>query len=86
MLIISYNLDEFRDLIEHSSDISTLSLDDFDPKGQYKAVFKAVESAGDGHSRIYRVPHGDTRSEYYVVGFDEKGKRIVGLKAKAVES
>lgn len=47
---------------------------------------EAVERAGDGKTRIYRVEHGRTRVEYYIVGFDEEGGRVVGLKAKAVES
>jgi len=49
-------------------------------------VLQAVEKAGDGKARIYRLDQGRSRAEYYVVGLDEKGKRVVGLKAKAVES
>lgn len=49
-------------------------------------MLEAVEKAGDGKARIFRVHHGKTRAEYYVVGLDHKGKRVVGLKAKAVES
>lgn len=45
-----------------------------------------VEKAGDGTSRIYRVDHGKTRIEYYVIGLDKENKRVTGLKAKAVES
>lgn len=59
---------------------------DFDPQGEYKEVMEAVEKSGDGKTRIYRVEHDRTRMEYYVVGFDKEGGRIVGLKAKAVES
>ena len=78
-------VDEFADLIGHSSsNISTLSMQEFDSRGQYKNVLEAVREAGDGRARIYRVDHGKTRAEYYVVGFD--GKRVVGLKAMAVES
>ena len=78
--------DEFKDLIEHTSEISTMTVQEFDPREQYSEVFKAVENSGDGKARIFRVLHGSTRIEYYVVGFDKNGKRIVGLKAKAVES
>ncbi|MCJ1267454.1 hypothetical protein MMC22_007339 [Lobaria immixta] len=77
---------EFKDLVGHGSDVTTLSPKEFDPHGQYKAVLEAVESSGDGKSRIFRVDHGKTRAEYYIVGHDQEGKRIVGLKAKAVES
>ena len=66
--------------------MSTLEAQDFDPKGQYKDVIEAVEKSGDGKARIFRVHHGKTRAEYYVVGFDKTGRKIVGLKAMAVES
>lgn len=49
-------------------------------------MLEAVETAGDGRARVFRVQHGKTRAEYYVVGLDKKGKRVVGLRAKAVES
>ena len=45
-----------------------------------------MEKAGDGKARIYRLETGKSRAEYYIVGFDEQGGKIVGLKAKAVES
>ena len=61
-------------------------MQEFDPRGQYKDVLEAVREAGDGKARIYRVDHGKTRAEYYIVGFDVKGKKVVGLKAMAVES
>ena len=47
---------------------------------------EAVEQSGDGKTRIYRVEHDRTRLEYYIVGFNKDGGRLVGLKAKAVES
>lgn len=59
---------------------------EFDPQGEYEKVMEAVEQSGDGKTRIYRVEHDSTRIEYYVVGFDKAGGRVVGLKAKAVES
>ena len=72
--------------MEHESEVSTLTTQDFDPKGHYKEVLQAVEKAGDGRARVFRVHHGSTRAEYYVVGLDKKGKKVVGLKARAVES
>ena len=49
-------------------------------------MLQAVERAGDGKARVFRLQHGKTRTEYYVIGFDEKHGRLVGLKAMAVES
>ncbi len=59
---------------------------EFDPRGKYKDVLQAVENAGDGETRIFRIGHGRTRVEYYVVGLDKGKGRVVGMKAKAVES
>lgn len=78
--------DEFGELVGVKSEVSTLIAKEFDPKGQYKEVLQAVEKAGDGSARIFRVETGKARAEYYVVGFDEKGGRVVGLRAKSVES
>lgn len=77
---------EFGKLIEHKSEVSTLTTKEFDPQGEYKKVMEAVERSGDGKTRIYRVEHDRTRVEYYVVGFDKEDGKIVGLKAQAVES
>lgn len=77
---------EFGELIEHNSEVSTLTTKEFDPQGEYKAVMEAVAKSGDGKTRVYRVEHDRSRVEYYVVGFDKEGGRVVGLKAKAVES
>ncbi|KAL8852156.1 MAG: hypothetical protein Q9221_002979 [Calogaya cf. arnoldii] len=79
---------EFTSLIGHESEtsIETMTPKEFDPQGQYKEVLQAVEKAGDGKSRIYRVSHGKTRVEYYIVGLDKEKGRVVGMKAKAVES
>lgn len=80
------SIDEFGELVGVKSEVSTLIAKEFDPKGQYKEVLQAVEKAGDGSARIFRVETGKARAEYYVVGFDEKGGRVVGLRAKSVES
>lgn len=45
-----------------------------------------MKSVGSGELAFFRVELGGTRAEYYVVGVDEKAGRVVGLKAKAVES
>ncbi|KKY16881.1 hypothetical protein UCDDS831_g06714 [Diplodia seriata] len=77
---------EFAKLIGHGSDASSISQDDFDPKGQYAKVLDAVKQAGSQDVAIFRVQHGSTRAEYYVVSLDKKGGKIVGLKAVAIES
>lgn len=79
-------LGEFAELIGHNSTVSTLDAAEFDPRSQYKDVLQAVEKAGDGKSKVYRVEQGKTRIEYYVVGLDKENMRIVGLRANAVES
>lgn len=81
-----YASDEFKDLIQHDGGVSTLGLQEFDSQGQYKEIVEAVNSAGDGESKVYRVEHGRSRAEYYIVRYEKKGKRIIGLKAKAVET
>ncbi|MCJ1312320.1 hypothetical protein MMC25_005994 [Agyrium rufum] len=79
--------DEFKSLLNAKGDISTLSTKEFDPKGEYKDVLGAVEKVGsDGEVKIYRIETSGTRVEYWVVGYDKKGGRVVGLRAKAVES
>ena len=45
-----------------------------------------MKEAGDGTAWIFRVELGRTRVEYYIVTNDKKSKRVVGLKAKSVES
>ncbi|MCJ1482415.1 hypothetical protein MMC06_002579 [Schaereria dolodes] len=77
---------EFKDLVGHDGEVSTMSTQEFDPKGDYKEVIEAVQTSGDGKARIFRLHQGRAKAQYYIVGFDEKGKRIVGLKANAVES
>lgn len=78
--------DEFRHLTGNSLEVSTLSWDDFDPKGQYKDILQAVEQVGDGKARIFRMNRGGTRAEYYIVGLDTKAHKVVGMRAIAVES
>lgn len=55
-------------------------------ESQYKGVIDAVKLATNGTVKVFRVELEGTRAEYYVVGVDEKGGRIVGLKALAIES
>lgn len=88
MLIKELNIDELKFLISHSDDgdVSSMEPHEFDPKHHYKEIFTAVEKAGDGKARVFRVQGKGTRVEYWVVGVDKQGGRVVGFKAGAVES
>ncbi|MCJ1288636.1 hypothetical protein MMC34_000164 [Xylographa carneopallida] len=77
---------DFAGLIGHKAEVSTLSTRDFDPKWEYKEVMEAVEKAGDGKVRIFRVEMGSTRVWYYVVGWEKEAGKVVGVRAQAVES
>jgi hypothetical protein len=62
---------------------------DWDTQGQYKELIDAVTKAGKGNDvRVYRIPKGGARVEYWVVTTEGKGKnaKLVGVKALAVES
>lgn len=78
--------DEFKDLIGHKAEVSSLTAKEFDPKGMYKQVFEAVEKAGDGKARVFRVEEGGARVQVWVVGLDKGEGRVVGLRARGVES
>jgi len=76
--------DELGSLI--GKDASSISQKDFDPQNQYKKVIDAVKKAASADLGYFLVELGGTRSEYYVVGVDKKGNRLVGMKAVAVQS
>ncbi len=72
-----------------------MSTPEFDPKGMYAEVVGAVKTAvgsagsgeeGRGEMRVYRVKHEGSRVEYYLVALDAAKKRVVGVRARAVES
>lgn len=66
-------------------DIEELSVQEFDPRGQYDEIINRVKEAGSGKGvRVFRVELGTTRVEYYIVTVGEK--KLVGLYTKAVES
>ena len=79
-----------------SQAISTLTPSSFDPKNQYSSVFHAVRSAaverdenGDQSAveiKVYQVELSSTKMEYWVLALDGVEGRVVGLRAKAVES
>ncbi|KAJ5569553.1 uncharacterized protein N7459_008983 [Penicillium hispanicum] len=92
--------DQLSSLISPNSDlsraISTLSTSAFDPKNQYSSVFHAVRSAAvekDNDAdqsavdvKVYRVELSSTKLEYWILALDAAEGRVVGLRAKSVES
>lgn len=54
-------------------------------------MFKAVRAAASGKDedvevKVYRVEVGPSRVEYFVLGLDTEQGRVVGFRAKAVET
>ncbi|KAF9239563.1 hypothetical protein CBS147333_8795 [Penicillium roqueforti] len=92
--------DQLSSLISPDSDlsqsISILSPSSFDPKNQYSAALDAVRAAavekdsGADKSavelKVYRVEQTSTKIEYWVLALHAPESRLVGLRAKAVES
>ncbi|KEQ69770.1 hypothetical protein M436DRAFT_55197 [Aureobasidium namibiae CBS 147.97] len=84
---ISQAADKFADLINHSGEVEEISVKDWNVKNHYAEVVEAVKEAGSDKAdvQVFRVAHGSTRCEYYIVTLNDEGV-IVGVKAKAVES
>jgi len=81
----------FAKLINHPSgpeaDITILDITEWDREGQYKDVVDATREACKGADvRVYRVPIGGPRIEYWVVGLEKVEGRLVGVKALGIES
>lgn len=72
-----------------SKDVEILSLQDFDPRKQYTAivdkVLEAAETSSKDDIKVFRVPHQGSRVEYFLLCPHKDGKRVVGVRAKAVE-
>lgn len=67
--------------------MTTLSETSFDPRNQYSGVLKAVrEASSSSELKIYRVEIDATRVEYWILALDADGGKIVGVRAKAVET
>ena len=71
-------------MVGHTSSVEELSTKKFDPRGEYKSVISTVEKEVDGEVKVFRIETDRARVEYYVVGV--KGKKVLGVKASAVES
>ncbi|KAI9849209.1 MAG: hypothetical protein M1838_000229 [Thelocarpon superellum] len=80
--------DEFKHLIAYQGTVIRVSVAEWDGRGQYKDAIDAITNAakGTGRPQVFRVEHDQTRLEYYVVALDKPNARLVGLRAKAVES
>ena len=80
------NKSEVAHLAGESEDkVSELSKKDFDPRGEYEAVWKQVTEASEGAAKAFKVERGGARSEYWVLGVCKDG-HVVGARATAVES
>lgn len=93
-------IDQLSFLISPSADLSssieTLSASSFDPKNQYESALHAVRAAaveGDSDAdqsavdiKVYRVELSSTKVEYWVLALEPAEGRLVGLRAKSVES
>lgn len=87
MLILT--IDNLSSLISSGSKLSVeeLSYSSFDPRGQYTGVRDKVrDAAGAGDVKVYRVETEGARVEYFVLGLEKGQGRVVGVRAKAVES
>lgn len=74
-------------------EIEELSVESFDPRGEYKEIVKRVKEAsgsgekGDGEQKgikVFRVQILSTRVEYYILTIGDR--KLVGVMTKAVES
>ncbi|KAG9682590.1 hypothetical protein KCU95_g14190, partial [Aureobasidium melanogenum] len=83
----SISQDKFTDLINHSGEVEEITVKDWNVKNHYAEVVEAVKKAGSDKAdvQVFRVAHGSTRCEYYIVTLNDEGV-VVGVKAKAVES
>ncbi|KEF57444.1 uncharacterized protein A1O9_05361 [Exophiala aquamarina CBS 119918] len=79
---------EFKKALGAKADqgeVEELTVQDFDPRGQYTEIIDRVKDAGDGKAvKVFRVEVGATRVEYYIVTLGDR--KLVGVYTKAVES
>jgi hypothetical protein len=86
---------EFEKLVARESKdngparVEELSVEEFDPRGEYDDLVKKVEGLVEHRKvKVYRVGRGKTRAEYFIVGLasGKEGRRILGVRAEAVET
>lgn len=65
-----------------------MTVDEFDPRGEYTDVVAKVKEAGGGSGEVhvFRVEVGRSRTVYWVLSVDGKGARVVGVRVVAVET
>ncbi|KAH9875113.1 hypothetical protein J1614_004602 [Plenodomus biglobosus] len=80
----SVSADDMKKLLGADKDVEEVDQKKFG--SQYKTVIDAVNKAGNGEAKVFRVELSETRAEYYVVSVDSDQGRLVGLKALSVES
>lgn len=68
----------------HEDEVQELSVHDFDPRREYADLVAKVGEVSGGTARVFRVQQGRSGCEYWVVAQNEE--RVVGVKAKAVET
>ena len=80
---------QFREAIDETDgQVEELKVKDFDPRGDYTEVVRAVEGAGEGGVKVFRLEVSSTRVVYFVVTLarKEEGGKLVGVKVESVES
>ncbi|KZF19959.1 hypothetical protein L228DRAFT_250374 [Xylona heveae TC161] len=80
------SIEEFKSLIDSQAEITTLDAGEFDPRGYYKKVLSVISDLGDGDLKIYRVQHDNIRAEYFIMSRIPSLSKVIGAKARAVET
>ena len=82
---------EFKKALSHAhkvrgagAEVEELSVEDFDPRGEYKEIIQRVEQAGKKGVKVFRVQASSTKVEYYILTVGERN--LIGVVTKAVES
>lgn len=85
-----FPLATFKSLLNHKGEVESLSLKQWDPKGQYTSTVDQVLQAAsidtkdrDDRVKVFRVQHDGSRCEYFVLVL--AGETVLGVKARAVE-
>lgn len=76
--------------VEGEVEVEVMEVGEWDARGQYAEVVKAVGESCEGGEKsvkVYRLTVSGTRGVYFVVGREKGGKEmLVGMKVEAVES
>jgi len=84
------NTESFKSLVHppQHAHVERLTVEEFDPRGEYADVVAKVKEAGGGEGEvsIFKVEVGRSRVVYWLLGVDGDGGRVVGVRVVAVES